>query len=758
MRKTKQFLSFLMITALVLTGSPTALTKSSAASKSANIRVTNLSTKTLTLKKGKTKTLKVSQKAKFKSSKKKIVSVNSKGKLKALKKGKAKITITSKKNKKKKVVITVTVGKPVTKVTAKASKSAIYVNEKTTIKTTVAPAKASNKKLTYKSSNKKIAVVDAKGVVTGKAVGSATITVNSTDGSNKKARTKVQVKKKPPVKMLSAHVNAGNALQFQLSSAVQLSKANVSVQSAINSSMHNAKTHPVKSISTKNKIAYSVILDESQLLSKKSMVVVTVRIPGQNQVSQMISYTGKPVHLERNSKAYYSVSDNVVRDYFISYFPGYVTMKKISTPDGINVTYDDKEGKVRITGAVNKLGASVLEFILTDEYGSTFRFKTIYYLYDSTHVVGGVYNYKMIAKGKISAFNMSELEHFAKGGSGSYSYELRDLSKEIKNASVDSNGYLSGTVEKPGKYTFTYVVKDKVNNTSFADKVEFSVVEGYKIQGTVRDARGQLLQKGYFYKIYSTDENSIFRNADYQKVCDEMSMGLYRGDYIESDGKYLTYLPKGNYRFVITTAVGELGVELPNITKDINRDITLPIAEMKVTAKEGNLNSCTWYDSFGNEAGAKDYVLMRLGQENVLTSKYESGNLAVVTGLIKVTPTKATKSVETKMTTKSLATNKAIFPLGQTQKQIILDQDYVFYEYIAGKDETANLKVTAPESNLYVDVNYQTKIVPVSSNESVKTGSSSLKYSFINGHHYYIGVRAKRAKDIGYRVIVKKGE
>ena len=60
---------------------------------------------------------------------------------------------------------------------------------------TVTPTNATNKKVTWKSSNTKVATVDANGKVTSKANGTAVITATTADGSNKSASCTVNVKK-----------------------------------------------------------------------------------------------------------------------------------------------------------------------------------------------------------------------------------------------------------------------------------------------------------------------------------------------------------------------------------------------------------------------------------------------------------------------------------------------------------------------------------------------------------------------------------
>ena len=60
---------------------------------------------------------------------------------------------------------------------------AIYVGESKAITATVKPDDATNKTLTWKSSDETVATVDATGKVTGKKIGTATITATAQDGS-----------------------------------------------------------------------------------------------------------------------------------------------------------------------------------------------------------------------------------------------------------------------------------------------------------------------------------------------------------------------------------------------------------------------------------------------------------------------------------------------------------------------------------------------------------------------------------------------
>ena len=138
--------------------------------------------KKMTVKKGEKTTLKPvitpatsKQKVTYSSSNKKVATVSSKGVITAKKAGTAKITV---KSGSKKVTVTVTV--PKTKTTAiKVGKKVSVKKGKTySLKAKTTPSN-SDEKITYKTSNKKIATVSKSGKIKGVKKGTATITIKS---------------------------------------------------------------------------------------------------------------------------------------------------------------------------------------------------------------------------------------------------------------------------------------------------------------------------------------------------------------------------------------------------------------------------------------------------------------------------------------------------------------------------------------------------------------------------------------------------
>ncbi|ANM47024.1 major tail protein [Staphylococcus phage vB_SauS_IMEP5] len=121
----------------------------------------------------------------FASSDKEIATVDNTGKVTAVKEGNADITVTTKDGSKTaKCTLTVTAKTiAVTGVTIEPKTASVDVDATTKLNSTVAPSTATNKSVSYKSSDEAVATVSSNGTVTGVAKGEATITVTTKDGS-----------------------------------------------------------------------------------------------------------------------------------------------------------------------------------------------------------------------------------------------------------------------------------------------------------------------------------------------------------------------------------------------------------------------------------------------------------------------------------------------------------------------------------------------------------------------------------------------
>ncbi len=119
-----------------------------------------------------------------------VVKVDDKGTITGVKTGEA--TITAKSSNGMSVTCKVNVKSKTIKVTGiqmNKKKVSISVNKKAQLSATVSPSNATNQNVKWSSSNTNIATVDSKGVVTAKAKGTATITVETIDGGFKDTST-----------------------------------------------------------------------------------------------------------------------------------------------------------------------------------------------------------------------------------------------------------------------------------------------------------------------------------------------------------------------------------------------------------------------------------------------------------------------------------------------------------------------------------------------------------------------------------------
>ena len=130
------------------------------------------------------------------TSNKNVATVSENGLVIAKSAGTAIITCTAKDGSNVKATCKITVKNPVvkvTKVTLNKTTATLAPKETLTLKATVIPTNATNKAVTWKSSNTKIATVSSSGKVTAKAAGTVTITCRAKDGSGKKATCKITV-------------------------------------------------------------------------------------------------------------------------------------------------------------------------------------------------------------------------------------------------------------------------------------------------------------------------------------------------------------------------------------------------------------------------------------------------------------------------------------------------------------------------------------------------------------------------------------
>ena len=226
----------------------------------------------------------------WKSSNTKVVTVNSAGKLTAVGNGSATITATAKDGSKKKVTCKVTVKIPtVVKVSKLAlNRTSVSLTKKGQtyqLTATASPSNATNKSVTWQSSNTKVVTVNSSGNLTAVGNGSATITATAKDGSKKTATCKVTVKIPTVVKVNSVSLNYTDVRLSSKGQTLQLT-ATVSPSNAANKSVKwTSSNTKVATVSSSGKVTAvangntTITATAADGSGKKDICAVTVNIP-----------------------------------------------------------------------------------------------------------------------------------------------------------------------------------------------------------------------------------------------------------------------------------------------------------------------------------------------------------------------------------------------------------------------------------------------------------------------------------------------
>ena len=171
-----------------------------------------LSDKSITIGKGKTKKITATvkpdtttdKKVKWSSSDEKIATVSN-GTITGKKSGSCTITVSATDGSGVSASVKVTVITAVSSITTKKKSIAVMLNGSERVDYTIAPKDASNKSLTWHSSNSSIATVSNNGTITGKRTGQCTVTATAADGSGASITWTVYVEPVVPVEVDSIH-------------------------------------------------------------------------------------------------------------------------------------------------------------------------------------------------------------------------------------------------------------------------------------------------------------------------------------------------------------------------------------------------------------------------------------------------------------------------------------------------------------------------------------------------------------------------
>lgn len=560
----------------------------------------------------------------FTSSDKNVVTVSSKGVITAVKGGTATITVKSKENNKT-ASCKVTVREPVTGVTLSKSEATLFVGAKLTLKATIAPEDAYNKKLTWSTSDKAVATVSSTGVVVATGSGKAVITVKTADGGftakceitvNRKAE-KVELNEKSIV------INKGEAFTL-VENVLPYDCYNKNVTwSSSDENVAVVKNGTVSGINT-------------------GKAVITVKTEDGGFTAQCEVQVNEPVGSVKLSKNEMTLHNGETDTLTATVFP--------ENADNKNVTWSSSDEKVATVkdGKVTGIGKGTAVITVKTEDGEFVDVCSVTVLQNVTEisVKNTEYTIKEGTIIKVDAFAMPE------------NAENRALTWQSSDESVATvnNGEIKGIKKGEAEITISSVYTKGVST-----KIKVIVtkpVAGITISKTLAETNvgGKVMLEATVTPADANNQKLIWTSSDEKiaTVADGVVTAKSRGEVVITvstvDGGYTA-----NCRINVVQPVTHIKLDSDAYYLYKGEPVTI---KYEVFPENANDKTVKWSSSDENILTVVDGVITPINPGTAEITVTDS------TGVIKV---KATATVVSKVTGVEISKEEVTLKMGQTE-------------------------------------------------------------------------------------------
>ncbi|MBQ5905178.1 MAG: Ig-like domain-containing protein, partial [Clostridia bacterium] len=560
----------------------------------------------------------------FTSSDENVVTVSSKGVITAVKGGTATITVKSKENNKT-ASCKVTVREPVTGVSLSKSEATMFVSSKLTLKATIAPEDAYNKKLTWSTSDKAVATVSSSGVVVATGSGKAVITVKTADGGftakceitvNRKAE-KVELNEKSIV------INKGEAFTL--------------VENVLPYDCYNKN---VTWSSSDEKVA--VVNNGTVSGINTGKAVITVKTEDGGFTAQCEVQVNEPVGSVKLSKNEITLHNGETDTLTATVFP--------ENADNKNVTWSSSDEKVATVkdGKVTGIGKGTAVITVKTEDGEFVDVCSVTVLQNVTEisVKNTEYTIKEGTIIKVDAFAMPE------------NAENRALTWQSSDESVATvnNGEIKGVKKGEAEITISSVYTKGVST-----KIKVIVtkpVAGITISKTLAETNvgGKVMLEATVTPADANNQKLIWTSSDEKiaTVADGVVTAKSRGEVVITvstvDGGYTA-----NCRINVVQPVTHIKLDSDAYYLYKGEPVTI---KYEVFPANANNKTLTWSSSDENILTVVDGVITPLNPGTAEITVTDS------TGVIKV---KATATVVSKVTGVEISKEEVTLKMGQTE-------------------------------------------------------------------------------------------
>lgn len=544
----------------------------------------------------------------WKSSNTKVATVDANGTVTLVGPGSTSIIATSEDNPLVTAICNITVGVPVTSITLDDLTKTMYVGESTRLGYLITPTNASNKNITWSSTNTSIVSVDSTGLVTARAEGIAVIIVKTQDGSIIKTST-ITVKQKASgvaLDVKDVEINVGQTFTMPYT----ITPANAT-DLTITWESTDSK---VVTVDSKGKI--------TGVSSGKAVIIAKPSIGGAMYAN--VTVLQQPTGIQLN----FEEKTIVVGEKFklkASFIPSDSTVK------GVN--WSSSNNKVaRVTAAGNVTGLKGGTAIIT---GKTADGKLT--AFSIVHVVERVTTIKLNQTSYRLGLNKSYTLKATVETNAATNPSVTWSSSDPKIATVDSKGKVTG--RKLGYATITAKANDGSNVEASATIRVVRLVTSVKLnKSTVTTVVGRTFQ----LKATINPSNATYKTANWSSSDENIAI-------VDSDGN-VTALKEGNVTITAkakdssgksASAYVIVQPRTPSTSVTIlNQNLTMVVGETQVLQKA--INPIASNDRFTWETDNKTVATVDSSTGKVTARNPGIANVTIMTESGKTATTKIT--------------------------------------------------------------------------------------------------------------------
>ena len=279
-------------------------------------------------------------------------------------------------------------------------------------------------------------------------------------------------------------------------------------------------------------------------------------------------------------------------------------------PAGIQII--EKDDMIYLIGTPTQVGTFPITITAVDEVGNTFSLTHTMLVGSENAIAAYISPYYTVKNADdVLLSSSTNVRVIACGGSDNYIYTI---DPNVNNLSIDSEGYINGTIKMAGDYDLIVHVTDNTNPAvTTTVGVTLHIIQGNAVTGVVNDITGAAISGAQIY--FSNQDRTLRYNGDKRVITD--SNGAYAVNLVP--GVYDVTVMAGaesTYYYGVSYTAATSAVFTVNAYK-IAVNSTNPL----ITFDNNIWSTATWTDkNTGDDVGTGSTLYLKAGNYSLTTS------------------------------------------------------------------------------------------------------------------------------------------